>query len=195
MKNTEHFDDMPLPGASLFAEPRGYHFEALNKILEARQAGHKRALITVAVGMGRCLLGAADLVNYYNTAITQDPAVQPHLLHVSSGNLMNREAQRKITSLLPELTISTELEQPPEATLTFSTFQTLYRRLDTINPDSYNYITWSNFNNYDNRADLEVAKHFNPTFSLAIQNMPSLHGEPLEGYFGGSVYQSPNPLA
>jgi superfamily II DNA or RNA helicase len=195
MKSAEHFEDLPNPGIALFAEPKDFHFAALNQVLKARQTGRQRALLTIPVGMGRNLLAAADLVNYYNSVILPDPSAQPHMLYVTSGNLMHQEAQQKITAFLPELTVSTELQQPPQAGLTFSTFRALSRQLDQIDPGSFDYITWHNFNDFDNRSELDIAKHFAPTFSLALQTTPAVHGAPLEEYFGASVYQPPHPLA
>lgn len=137
--------------------------------------------------MGRAILTATDIVHYYNEA-TSESADSPRMLYVSQGATMHAEAREKITGLLPELTTASTIEQPPQAGLTFSTFHTLRKQLDRINPYTFDYITWNGFNAVDPTADMEIVEHFRPSFALAITSSLAPHGPSLEEYFGESVY-------
>lgn len=188
MKKPEHYDDTPPPGLTLFAEPRDFHFGASNAVLEARAAGQQRALLRVSVGIGRAMLVAADMANYYNTALAEDPGNPARMLHVTSRAILHEQAKLQIPDLLPELLVEAGMEQPPQAGLTFSTFSALKRQLNNVDPRSFDYIVWDSITPFNAATDMQVVRHFEPSFALAIEAGPPTNNPALDEYFGDSVY-------
>lgn len=157
-------------------EVRPYQMECLATLWNKRESGSKRALVSLATGLGKTSVAAMDVLHF----IQEEQATTPRVLFVSHMRDISAQAKRnfsRISSRLPEHT-------------TFTTFQGLHRKLATIPSDYYDYIVWDEAHHIEATTFREVREHFNPQFELGLSATPErADGLDIFDYFGVPMYE------
>lgn len=180
-------------------ETRGYQLDALVSLWDARAAGHDKALLHLATGLGKTTVAALDVMKFREECAQQPQPLIPRVLYVSHKNEINEQAEATFKRHMPDLetaTFNTRQKQLPDADVTFATFQSLHGKLDRFDPQDYEYIVWDEGHHTKAETYMEVVKYFDPLFEMAITATPDrMDGQDIREYFGEEVYSKGLPEA
>ena len=171
-------------------ETRDYQLEAWGKLQDRRAKGRKRALVHLATGLGKTSVAAVDVAYYL---AEENPTGR--VLFVSHMTDISQQAQNTFLFVNPRL--KTHALQGSrhargrmnDAQVTFTTFQTLYNKLDDIASDYFDYIIWDEAHHIEAETFSLVRKHFNPKFELGLTATPErADGRDIFNYFGHPIF-------
>lgn len=165
-------------------EARDYQIEAWDKLQQRRAKGRKRALVHLATGLGKTSVAAVDVFHYLKE---ENP--NGRVLFVSHMNDISEQAKNTFLFVNPNLTTTIFRGKLKDVSVTFSTFQALFRKLDTIDPTHFDYIIWDEAHHIEAETFSAVRKHFNPQFELGLTATPErADGRDIFNYFGHPIF-------
>lgn len=180
-------------------EVREYQLDAWANLWDARQEGQKRALVSLATGLGKTSVAVFDVMKFREECAAQDPPMRPRILFVSHMNDIGDQARQRFEHFMPDLdmtTFQTQQQGLPDADITFATFQSLHSELNRFDPQDFEYIIYDEAHHSEAKTFKEVRDHFDPLFELALTATPDrLDGQDIRDYFGEAVYSKCLPDA
>lgn len=165
-------------------ELRDYQAEAWRKLWQQRSTHRKRALIHLATGLGKTSVAAVDALHYLKV---ENPGAR--VLFVSHMTDISTQAKHTFLHVNPKFTTAMFRGTVKDVDVTFATFQALYRKLDSIQPDYYDYIIWDEAHHIEAETFSAVRKHFTPQFELGLTATPErADGRDILNYFGKPLF-------
>lgn len=178
-------------------EVREYQLDAWGSLWDSRQQGQERALVHLATGLGKTSVAVFDVMKFREEQLAQDPPTIPRILFVSHMTDISDQARERFQHFMPDLEMDDfEADQPnrPDVDVRFATFQSLYSKLDQLDPQDYEYIIYDEAHHTEARTFSAVRDHFDPLFELAITATPDrMDKKDIREYFGEAVYSKSLP--
>ena len=166
-------------------EQRQYQEDIWHLLDKLRQQGQQRALIHLATGLGKTTVAAVDVQRYLKANRTS------RIMFVSHMNDISSQAQHTFQRIGEFKTARYKTGQHPDPStqVLFATFQSLYKSLDTIEADTFDYIIWDEAHHIEAETFRAVREHFSPQFELGLTATPErADGRDIFEYFGEPVY-------
>lgn len=173
-------------------QARSYQLDAWAHLWDARRRGQSSRLLHMATGLGKTTVAGIDMLKYQDEYTREFPGVKPRMLYVSHKTEINEQAAESIKQMVPDLAVEMyegRQRHLPDADLTFASFQLLHRRLDRLDPDSFEYIVWDEGHHTKADTFAQVVGHFDPHDEIAITATPNrMDGRNIRDHFGQPVY-------
>ncbi len=183
-------------GGEVTAQPfetRDHQIEGWDALWCARAQGAGRALVHLATGGGKTTLSAVDLMKYREECALMSPPVMPRALYVSHKREINDQAAQTMRRFMPDLEEhffeTRKAHKRPEVDITYAPIQSLYSKLDTFDPDEFEYIIWDEAHHLPAETYNKVLEYFNPLFEYALTATPDrADGKDIRDYFGEAIF-------
>jgi superfamily II DNA or RNA helicase len=174
-------------------ETRDHQIEGWDALWCARAQGAGRALVHLATGGGKTTLSAVDLMKYREECALMNTPVIPRALYVSHKREINDQAAETMRRFMPDLEEhffdTRKANNRPEADITYAPIQSLYSKLDTFDPDEFEYIIWDEAHHLPAETYNKVLEYFNPLFEYALTATPDrADGKDIRDYFGEAIF-------
>ena len=191
----ERFPELLADPAERLPEPHRLQAEALDALVECRQAGHGRALVVMATGLGKTLMAALDAV-----ALARTLARQPRILVLAHREELLEQAsltfQRAFreAGFAPRLSWFAGSRGDLEGDLVFAMVQKLGRRENFIHldPKYFDYVFVDEAHHSEAATYRRILDRVDPLFLLGVTATPErADGADLTGLFDDHVpYQA-----
>lgn len=166
-------------------EQRLYQLEAWDALWQQRASGRTRALLHLATGLGKTSVAAVDVLHYKNE---EQPGAR--VLFVSHMNDISKQARQTFQRVSPDFKTGVYTSgRAVTHEVTFATFQSLVRNLDSFSPQHFQYIIYDEAHHIEATTFKQVREHFQPQFELGLSATPErADGRDITDYFGKSIY-------
>jgi superfamily II DNA or RNA helicase len=171
-------------------EVRDYQLDALDALWEAREQGETSGMVILATGLGKTSVGVADVVKFREEHRAKW-GTDPYILFTSNKDSLGEQAAKRFAAFMPDASqgFYNGKQKVRDAELTFATLQSLYRNLDSFEPDEYDYIIYDEAHHDKAETFEAVVNHFTPEFQLALTATPyRLDGKEIGELFGPAKY-------
>lgn len=170
-------------------ELRDYQIEVWQRLWEQRTCNvQRRALVSLATGLGKTSVAAVDVLHYLRE---EKPGGK--VLFVSHMTDISAQANQTFTAVGSDLNTAlfrrTHTAELGEHDVVFATFQALYRCLDELDPQQFDYIIWDEAHHIEADTFSEVRGFFQPCFELGLTATPErADGLNIFAYFGQPLF-------
>lgn len=169
-------------------EPNRAQEEALQALRHTREEGRTAALVVMAPGLGKTYLAAWDARQYARDGRVLYLAHRAEILDQASKTFRQVFGRDVVFSKLHE-----DNSYDPNASVVFSTIQTMYRRYDQWPRNHFDYITIDESHHVVAPTYRAVVSYFDPRFKLGITATPRRMDEQdiLPTFDGNVAYSLP----
>jgi len=162
-KNTDVVDYIPNKEN---LEPIKFQIPALYELSKTREEGYKKAMVTVATGLGKTYLGAFDSLNYKKILFI---AHNIEILEQAKSSFLKVHNDKKANFFIGD-------KKTTEGDLIFASIQTLgkarYLNGDYFSKDHFDYIIIDEFHHADAPTYRRLINYFEPEFLLGLTATP-----------------------
>lgn len=170
-------------------EERQYQAECLDKLIQVRSLGLKRALVNMATGLGKTTVVATDTKRY--TEIEQPGA---KVLFLSHRNEIGDQARLRFENIIggdPKKfgTLNGVRKENTNAQFLFASIQTLQGRKEDYDPEEFDYVIVDEGHHGKAESYEPLIMHFRPKFLLGLTATPDRADlQDIREIFGREVY-------
>jgi len=169
-------------------EERAYQLDCLDTLDAARKAGHKRALVQMATGLGKTTVVATDVKGY----LKEKPDAR--VLFLCHQNQILRQARGRFEQILGggEHTFGNftgESKDIHAVTCLFASFQTMRDWKRNFRPDEFDYIVVDESHHAKAETYEPTLKYYRPKFMVGLTATPDRQDlKEIRDIFGREVY-------
>lgn len=155
-------------------EVREYQLDAWGALWDARQDGADRGLIHLATGLGKTSVAVFDSMKFreeFRAEHGRDPKI---MFAVHQSDIL-KQASERFQAFMPDASIGFYDKNKKDlgSDITFATLQSLYRNLDSIDSETFDYIITDEVHHAKATTYEKVVEHFKPQFRLGLTATPN----------------------
>jgi superfamily II DNA or RNA helicase len=178
---------------NLEIQAREYQSEVWGAIQSAREAGEDGALVHLATGLGKTTVGVADALRFADGFIEKEGRTPNILFAVHQTEILDQAAER-FAAVESDLTQGRYDGKTKNlsSTVTFATLQSLYKNLEGLDPEQFDYIIYDEVHHAQADTFKKVVEYFKPKFRLGLTATPDrMDDKDIRELFGTEIYSKP----